>query len=108
MKNWYELKPEDFPPGEPVLKMKRGLWYRDNNSGYSEDFSTAGLYDREEALQYCFDDNGKNGYCDVIAVPIRLAIQRDGFTQESFRRRIKNLQAIMQFAEDKPCQVAVF
>jgi hypothetical protein len=101
-KNWWELTPEDFPPGEPVLKQKRGLWYRDDNSGYTDRVTEAGLYEREAAIRYCFKADGKNGHCDVIAVPVRLAL--GGYTVKELEAKREKIEKLIPFAivSDKP------
>ena len=100
MKNFYQLKPEDFPIGEPVVKEKNGSWYRANNSGYTGDLSNIGLYDRDNAIKYCFDDKVKNGCYGVIAVPIRLAIKNCGYKSIDIKRKIETLQAILPYCEE--------
>ena len=101
--NYWELKPKDFPPGEPVLKMKRGSWYKKDNCGYcyDYDYARAGFYERDEAIRYCFDGD-KNGVCDVLAVPIRLAMQ--GYTKQEIQEMIDNLKVFQQYAKDEPCE----
>lgn len=79
-----DLTPDDFPPGEPVLKLKRGMWYRPNrreymwyrpnNRGYTSSLIHAGLYDRAEALGDCFTSEGQNGNYDVFAIPLRMEV----------------------------------
>ena len=104
--SWWKLKPEDFPEGEPVLKMKRSAWYRDNNRGYCYDFNLteAGLYDRDEAIRYCFYEEAgefRNGHCDVIAVPIRQALENYYWTKEAIDRKIERLKELRKWAPDK-------
>lgn len=76
MKSIFELKKDDFQKGKIALKKKRGLYYRDNNSGYTEHILDAGFYDAEEVYKYCFDENGKNGKWDVFGIPLEMALEQ--------------------------------
>lgn len=106
-KKYFELVPEDFPEGEPVLKMKHGLWYRDNNSGYTDCITKAGLYDREEALKYCFNEKGQNGRYDVLAVPVRAALR--GYTTGYFAEQMQKIKDLMIYAEQsEEIKIVVF
>ena len=100
--NYWELKPneEDFPPGEPVLKVKRGLWYRPDNCGYTDRVIEAGLYQREEALRYCFDGE-QNGKWDVCAVPIRMAIRQSYYSRQMVNEQRERLNIIEQYLEQE-------
>lgn len=95
-KNYYKLTPEDFPPGEPALKHKRGLWYRSNNRGYTDRIAEAGLYSREDIIQDCFEGS-KNGHCDVLGVPLRMAL--DGYTTANLKEKIANIERMMPYAK---------
>lgn len=94
MANYWELKESDFPDGEPALKQKRGLWYRPHNGGYTSDVAEAGLYTREEVIQDCFHNN-RNGYCDVLAIPIRMVMS--DYTIEELDTRIRQLAELKQY-----------
>lgn len=95
--NYKDLKKKDFPEGEPVLKWKRGLWYRANNCGYTDRVTEAGLYEREEALRYCFTGE-KNGSCEVLAVPVRVAL--DGYTTADLKDKLKTLQTLIEYVPE--------
>lgn len=101
MGNYGELRPEDFPPGEPVLKWKNGYWYRDNDCGYTDRVLEAGLYEQSKALPYCFysrDANGprlKNGSCGVFAVPIRMALAH--YTVKDVQDKIIKLKHMLKY-----------
>lgn len=108
--NAWELKPNeiDFPLGEPVLKQKRGLFYRPNNNGYTNELIEAGLYEREEAINYCFDQNGKNGYCDVLAIPIRVAIERNNYCRDRIAKQRAQLDIIEKYVTEDKIPTVVF
>ena len=94
-KSYFEITPDDFPPGEPGYKQKRGYFYRPNNAGYTSEISEAGLYSREEIIQCCFDNNGKNGLWDVLGIPIRQAL-RD-YTAEQIKEKIARLEDLLKY-----------
>lgn len=108
--NAWELKPDeiDFPLGEPVVKIKRGLFYRPNNSGYTDRLIEAGLYDREGALKYCFDENGKNGRYDVVAVPIRLAMKQANYCRDRIAKQRVQLDELEKYVEEDKIETVVF
>lgn len=103
-KPYKQLTPDDFPPGEPVLKWKNGSWYRPNNCGYTDRITEAGLYTREEAIKYCFETrDGKlyqNGSCNVYAVPIRMAVASSGYTTHDIQNKISQLKALMPYVPE--------
>lgn len=98
--SWFKLKPSDFPLGEPVLKMKVGYWYRPNNCGYTDRIYDAGFYERDEAIKYCFNSDGKNGKCDVLAVPIREALRNSGLRKSRIAEIRRNLDLLERYSED--------
>lgn len=100
-KNWYDLKPQDFPENEPVLKMKRGLWYRPRNSGYTDDIMKAGFYEREDSIKYCFNDiKTKNGQNNVLAVPIRVALKHHFMDKRRVKEYREKLDIIEKYADE--------
>ena len=99
--SYWDLKKKDFPKGEPVLKMKRGIWYRPENNGYTQSLLEAGLYRREEALEYCFDSKGKNGHCGVCAVPLREALKHNYYSHERIKRYKGRLDLLLKYVEKK-------
>lgn len=108
--NAWDLKPDeiDFPLGEPVVKQKKGLFYRPNNRGYTDRLIEAGLYEREEALKYCFDQNGKNGDCGVIAIPIRLAVKQSNYSREKIANQRQQLNILEKYVTEEKIDVVVF
>lgn len=99
--SWFDLKRRDFPKNEPVLKMKRGLWYRPNDCGYTDNILEAGFYEREDGLDYCFDSNGKNGKYGVLAVPIREAIRNRGLKREDLAEKIENIKRFYSYTHQR-------
>ena len=110
MKNYWDLKPEDFPMGEPVLKMKNGYWYRPDNNGYTDDIMKAGLYEREKALANCFHgkDRRENGNCEVLAVPIRLAIKEHCMSRKRIQEYRERLDELEKYVTDEILDYVIF
>lgn len=93
-KSYFDIRFEDLPEGEPVLKFKSGMWYRPNSYGYTNNPIEAGLYTKEEAA-HCFDKKGDNGNCGVYAIPIRKALDEAPVT----KNKIKYLRSVMDVFE---------
>lgn len=84
--NMWDLKKEDFPVGVPVFKVKHDLFYKPNNCGYTNNILEAGLYEREEGLDYCFGKGDKNGRWEVCAMPIWMAVNQKYISKEKLKR----------------------
>lgn len=101
MADYYKLTPADFPPGEPALLMKRGMWWRPDGAGYTGTLLEAGLYPREYAITHAFgrgDENGRGFPDTTIAVPIRIALlDHGGFTREELEAELDRMKC--QIAE---------
>ncbi len=67
----------------------------------------AGLYDREEALNYCFDGEN-NGYCDVYAVPIRKALDEGFFGPKRIAEFRKRLALFKKYVSDDDVATVIF
>lgn len=97
------LKREDFPEGEWVLKSKRGMWYAPDNCGYTSSVFEAGLFEREEALNYCFYSRDgaeeSNGSCGVYAVPLRDALR--GYRRAGVQARIGRITEMLNYLEEE-------
>lgn len=92
-KNVQDLVKSDFPIGVPVLKWKYGLYYRPNNSGYTNNILDAGFYEREEALKYCFEGE-KNGSCGVYAMSLEMAINQNYLSTDKLNDWLKKIEIL--------------
>jgi hypothetical protein len=96
---WYaDLKKEDFPEGEPIFKMKRGLLWRFNDCGYTHNPLEAQMYDHAEAMR-CFHGTEINGgdHNDekTFAVPIGLYLKRNEMSTEVILKQMQTLSIFL-------------
>lgn len=101
----FELLRSDFPNKEPVLKMKRGLLWRHQSCGYTNDITEAQLYERNECLDYCFGKNGKRNGGNfgldekTLAIPIRHYLKNNGLSKKELIKKINILTNLIKYAE---------
>lgn len=105
--NIFNLKKQDLPVGVPVLKYKNGLYYRPNNCGYTNSLLEAGLYNRDEAIKYCFDGES-NGSCGVYAMPLSMAIEQGFWSKKKIKEHLERLNVIEKFAAVDDYKTIIF
>ena len=103
----HELKPSDFPDGVPALKWKRGLFYRANNSGYTDHFMDAGLYTKEDVLSDCFSGE-TNGKHDVYGMTLDMALRQKCFSREKWIRYQGRLNEIFPYITVEDYNTMIF
>lgn len=89
----FELKRSDLREGELYLKIKHGLYYRPNNSGYTSVILFAGWYTKDEVSE-CFDENGKNGNYNIFCQ--KLEDEASYYTEERIEELKEKLEILKE------------
>ena len=106
--NVQDLTPADFPPGVPAFKWKRGLFYRSNNSGYTDRLIEAGIYTREDVIGDCFDSDGVNGSCDVYGMNMEMALRQNFYNKDKIYLLRHQLDILEKYATEFAEETIIF